>query len=105
MKSSRVSAHSKHKLYTICLCIIIAVTILINLISWNSRAFSDWYRENIFILWGPLYGTVTGITDRSVGEIMLGVATVLILLFIIAIIILTAGRISHRRVSCYRHPL
>ena len=95
MKSSRVSAHSKHKLYTICLCIIIAVTILINLISWNSRAFSDWYRENIFILWGPLYGTVTGITDRSVGEIMLGVATVLILLFIIAIIILTASRIKY----------
>ncbi len=79
--------------YTISLATLIGLIALINIIAWNSKIISDWYRENVFILWGPLYGTVTGRTDRSVGEIMLGVAVVLILLFIIATVILAAGGI------------
>ena len=67
--------------YTISLATLIGLIALINIIAWNSKIISDWCRENVFILWGPLYGMVTGRTDRSVGEIMLGFAVVLILLF------------------------
>jgi hypothetical protein len=74
--------------YSLSVTVLIGIVVLINLISWNSRAVSDWYRENIFPVWGPLYGTVTGRTDRSVGEVMLGVAAVLILLFVISLVLL-----------------
>ncbi len=79
--------------YSIFIFIILFFTVAINIISWNSRVFSDWYRENIFILWGPLYGIVTGRTDRSVGEVMLGVAAVLVLLFVVVVCILTTAKI------------
>lgn len=90
-------------IYTLTITILIGLITLINLISWNSKAISDWYRQNVFILWGPLYGTVTGRTDRSVGEVMLGIAAVLILLFIIAIIILISGKII--RFICRRKAI
>lgn len=78
-------------------CIIISMvllilTLLINLTAWNSVTVSDWYRDNVFILWGPLYGTLTEQTERSVGEVMLGVAALLVLVFIIAIFIITISR-------------
>ncbi|MBR5361265.1 MAG: DUF3810 domain-containing protein [Lachnospiraceae bacterium] len=89
----KVKKNNKPGVYAITIIVLIVLIAVINLISWNSKVISDWYRENIFILWGPLYGTVTGRTDKSVGEIMLGVATVLILLFIIAIILLAIKKI------------
>ncbi len=67
----------KNKRYTVLIALLILITAGLNLLSWNSRSFSDLYREHVFVLWGPLYGFVTSRTDRSVGEIMLFVAVIL----------------------------
>ncbi len=47
-------------------------------------------------MWGPLYGIITSKTDRSVGEIMLGVAVILVLLFIVAVCILATRTLIKR---------
>ncbi len=52
-------------------------------------------------MWGPLYGIVTDKTDRSVGEIMLGVAVMLILLFIVAVCILVTRTVKKRACGIY----
>ncbi len=52
-------------------------------------------------MWGPLYGIVTDKTDRSVGEIMLGVAVMLILLFIVAVCILVTRTVIKRACGIY----
>ncbi len=106
MRQDRTTPIAKNKkpgAYAIIITVLIVLIVLTNLIAWNSKELSDLYRDNIFVIWGPLYGKVTGLTDRSVGEIMLGVALLLILLFIMALIILTVSRITSsfrkRRVS------
>ncbi len=48
--------------------IIIAVTVLLNAVAWNSTAFCDWYIANIFPVWVNTYGRLTGIFPFSVGE-------------------------------------
>jgi len=78
--------------YWIAIIILILLIAVINLIAWNSRTISDWYRDNVFVLWGPLYGMVTGRTDHSVGEFMLGIAVLLIWQALVSIIMLLISR-------------
>ena len=45
--------------------------IIINIASWKSVAFSDWYIKNIFPIWLNTYARLTSKVPVSVGEIML----------------------------------
>lgn len=55
-----------------------AVVILLNVIAWNSTAFCDAYIAYIFPVWVNTYGRLTGLVPFSVGEIMLGLAVLLV---------------------------
>lgn len=58
----------------------VAGVILLKIVSWNSKAFSDWYVTYIFPVWLNTYARLTSLVPFSVGEIML-VLAVLITLF------------------------
>ncbi len=54
------------------------LTVLLNVLAWNSEAFCDLYVEYVFPLWGPLYGVFTGLTRLSVGEFMIALGVMLL---------------------------
>lgn len=87
-KTTSTVGARKPSVYTILITAMIALIALINLIAWNFRSVADWYRDNVFVLWGPLYGHFTSFTDYSVGEFMLGIALLLLITAIVAIILL-----------------
>lgn len=57
-----------------------AVVILLNVIAWNNTAFCDTYIADVFPIWVNTYGRLTGLVSFSVGEIMLGLAVILVVL-------------------------
>lgn len=57
---------------------LLVITAILNITAWNSIGFCDWYVDHIFPLWGPMYGIFTELTGRSVGEIMIAIAAVLL---------------------------
>ncbi|MBQ6695504.1 MAG: DUF3810 domain-containing protein [Lachnospiraceae bacterium] len=75
--------------------IIIAIlTLLLNVIAWNSTKFSDAYIKYIFPVWVNTYGRLTGIFPFSVGEILLvlGVCSIVtFLILFISILFLAIG--------------
>lgn len=54
------------------------VTILLNVVAWNSAAFCDWYISNVFPIWVNTYGRITGIFPFSVGEILIVLGLILV---------------------------
>lgn len=52
------------------------ITVLLNIISWNSTAFSDWYVANVYPVWLNLYGRITTHIPFSVGEVMIAAGVV-----------------------------
>lgn len=50
---------------------------LLNLLAWSSRAFSDAYIEYVFPLWVNTYGRLTGIFPFSVGECLIALGILL----------------------------
>ncbi len=87
-KTASTAETRRPSAYTILITAMIALIALINLIAWNFRSVADWYRDNVFVLWGPLYGHFTSFTDHSVGEVMLGIALLLLTTAIVALILL-----------------
>lgn len=55
------------------------VTVLLNVLAWNSTAFCDAYIAYIFPIWVNTYGRITGLFPFSVGEWMIVVGIVLVL--------------------------
>ena len=58
---------------------IVIVLLLLQVIAWNSRSFSDAYIVYIFPIWVNIYGRITGSFPFSVGEWMIvaGIAVVI----------------------------
>lgn len=80
------------------------LTILLNLVAWNSKAFCDWYVSHVFPVWVNTYGRITGLFPFSVGEVLivLGLsllAGALILGLVWGALILIRGKIIKRRAS------
>ncbi len=50
---------------------IVAVLTGINILSWNSKAFTDWYRMHVFPLWTATLGRMSNLTRGSVGELLI----------------------------------
>lgn len=59
---------------------ILILVVLLNVASWNSTLFSDWYIKHIFPVWVNVYGRVTGLFSFSVGEWMLAAGVILVVL-------------------------
>lgn len=74
----------KLKKSTVVLLALGAATVVLNIISWNSRAFSDWYVEKVFPIWINTYSRFTSLFPFSVGEILI----------IFGLFVLAAGIIS-----------
>lgn len=58
-------------------------TILINVVAWNSKTFSDWYMMHILPLWVNSYGWFMGLFPFSVGEFMLIAGALLLVLAVV----------------------
>ena len=58
---------------------IVVVLLLLQVVAWNSRSFSDAYIAYIFPIWVNIYGRITGSFPFSVGEWMIvaGIAVVI----------------------------
>ena len=68
--------------------IILSVTVLLNLLSWNSKSFSDWYMIKILPLWVNSYGRFMSIFPFSVGEFMLITGAVMVIVAVLLGVIL-----------------
>lgn len=75
------------KISNIILIVIYLLCIAVNVISWQSSSFSDWYAANLFPVFGEFFGRITSLADFSVGEIMIGAGILFIPVSIIVFII------------------
>ena len=59
------------------------LTVLLNVVAWNSTAFCDAYIAYIFPIWVNTYGRLTGLFPFSVGEWLIVAGVVLVLLAVL----------------------
>lgn len=59
------------------------VTVLLNVIAWNSTAFCDAYIAYIFPVWVNTYGRLTGLFPFSVGEWLLVAGVILVIVAVV----------------------
>lgn len=71
MDKDREKTKNKVKLHKKLFVLGVVGVIIINIASWMSVAFSDWYIKNIFPIWLNTYARLTSKIPVSVGEIML----------------------------------
>ncbi len=69
----------KEKLHKILFAIGMIGVIILNIASWKSVPFSDWYIKHIFPIWLNNYARLTSMVPISVGEIMLVLAVAITL--------------------------
>ena len=69
----------KEKLHKILFAIGMIGVIILNIASWKSVPFSDWYIKHIFPIWLNTYARLTSMVPISVGEIMLVLAVTITL--------------------------
>lgn len=84
---------------------IVIVTVLVNVIAWNSTAFCDAYIAYIFPLWVNTYGRFTGMFPFSVGEWMLVAAVMVVAVAIVVGILWTKHSFWKRAAENYYHFL
>jgi len=86
---------------------IIIVTIIINVIAWQSTTFCDFYVRYIFPFWVNTYGRITGLCSFSVGELMIVIGLILIafavVLGLVAVIFYLMKWYYKRHISAFRH--
>ena len=70
----RAKNHTQHRAFAA----VSASVVLLNAISWQSEAFSDWYIAHIFPIWVSLLGRLTNLFPFSVGEVLIWVAVLLL---------------------------
>lgn len=81
---------SKQPMILIALCLI---SVLLNVLAWNSKDFCDFYTAKIFPLWQKSYGRLTSQLPFSVGEVLIGIG---ILAVPISIILLIVGLVKKK---------
>lgn len=83
---------SKKKIAAIALYFgIFLLIVVLNLLPWKSRTFSDWYIANIFPLWVSTYGRLTGLFAFSVGEWLVVAGIILV---IVAVLLLPVAAVA-----------
>jgi len=76
MDNTEEKGNNKVKMHKIMYAVGAVGVILINLVSWQSVKFSDWYIQHIFPVWLNTYARLTSKVSFSLGEIMLILAVV-----------------------------
>ena len=76
--------------------IIVGMVVLLNIITWSSEPFCDWYIRYIFPIWVNTYGRLTGLFPFSVGEWLI-VAGVFLVIAAVILMIASAFRWIIRR--------
>lgn len=79
------SAHSRtRRRFWLTVLVILAISLLLNLIAWNSPAFCDFYIASIFPIFQNTYGRFTSLFPFSLGEYMIlaGILTVILALIL-----------------------
>lgn len=80
MENGKGYTAKKVKIHNILFVIGVVGVIALNVMSWQSVEFSDWYIQYIFPIWLNTYARLTSMIPISIGEVMLAVA-VLVTLF------------------------
>lgn len=78
---------------------ILVFTIFLNILSWNSQTFSDWYIANIMPVWINTYSRFISIFPFSVGEKLIILA---FLLIIVGIVIFFLGFLKQDKLKLIR---
>lgn len=81
------------------------VTVLLNVVAWNSTAFCDAYIAYIFPVWVNTYGRLTGLFPFSVGEWLIVAGLVLVGFAVLLGVVLAVaglGRTVFRAIICAR---
>ena len=74
---------------------IVVLTVLLNVVAWNSTAFCDAYIKYIFPIWVNTYGRVTGLFPFSVGEWLIVAGVLLVALAVLlGVVCVVAGIVS-----------
>lgn len=79
---------------------IFGVTAILNIMAWNSRAFCDWYVDNLFPVWGHTYGRLSDLSSLSIGEMMIAIAAVLIVIAIVLGLVAVFFILSGKKEKC-----
>ena len=69
------------------------VTVLLNVVAWNSTAFCDAYIAYIFPIWVNTYGRLTGLFPFSVGEWLIVAGVILVLLAVLLGVVLAVAEL------------
>lgn len=83
---------------------IAVVTVLLNVIAWNSTGFCDAYIAYVFPIWVNTYGRITGLFPFSVGEWMI-VAGLFTVLAAVVIAMITVTVLAVHRFFAKEKPL
>lgn len=78
-KISKILRMAHHR----CILFFILVITAVHITAWNSRAFTDWYRLQIFPIWTNLLGRISDLFSGSAGEILIMAGICLVLLEIV----------------------
>ncbi len=74
----------RHKQWT-AIIILVAFCVLMNVLAWTVRGFSDAYAEYVFPVWVNTYGRLTSLLPFSFGEVLIITGIVLVIVSALAI--------------------
>lgn len=94
-----IKLNIKRKRFIIIKLSIVIFTILLNIISWNSSSFSDWYIANILPFWTNTYSRLMNLFPTSVGEKLIILSIILV---ISGIIIFLLGFMKSMKLKAFR---
>ena len=68
--------------------VILVTVILLNIASWTSTLFSDWYVDNVFVIISNVVSFITDIFPFSIGEFMIMAGIIFLVLIIVVTLLL-----------------
>lgn len=97
MDNTGEKAKNKVKMHKIVYAVGAVGVVLMNVVSWRSVPFSDWYIKNIFPLWLNTYARLTSKVPFSVGEVMLILAVAITVFGIVSWLVNQIRRQRYQR--------
>lgn len=82
--------------YWLFIIITAAVTAILNIAVWSSKAFCDWYISNIFTIWNNTFCRISGLFPFSVGEYMIILGVILSVLALVCLVVMLIVTIRKR---------
>ena len=86
----------KRRISAVIMGAVCAVMLVLNLLAWCSRAFSDWYVQHVFPFFSGLWSRVSGVFPFSLGEVLICLAVIVGVPAILAFPFLMGFAKAHR---------